>query len=98
MVTPFKDDLSIDWQSEVEIIYSTDADILESKFLNLNSNLARDILGWNPILSQDEAIRNSINWWKSNLLKGIPAEKLCYEEIKNFKLLLSLKNKGHING
>lgn len=86
------------WQSEVEIIYSTHADILESKYLNLNSILARDILGWHPVLSQDEAIRSSINWWKSNLLEGIPAEKLCIEEIKNFELLLSLKNMGQING
>jgi CDP-glucose 4,6-dehydratase len=86
------------WPSKTLIKFAENTNLLESKFLNLNSSLAHEILGWFPVLSQDEAIKKTITWWKRNLFENISANELCNEEIEDVRYLLSLKNLGSKHG
>ena len=40
----------------------------EKNELNLNSSLAKNYLGWEPILSQEEAISRTATWYKGWML------------------------------
>ena len=66
---------------EINVINS---EIYESNWLQLNSKLAKDTLGWQPSFSHQEAISLTAKWY-SRFLKGENAKSLICEEIKNFK-------------
>jgi hypothetical protein len=38
-------------------------DVKESEFLDIDSDLARNTLGWSPAWTQREAIVSTLNWW-----------------------------------
>ena len=57
---------------------------LESIELHLNSKLAEELLGWKPEFSQEEAVKSSINWWKSLQTSKIPASELISADVKAF--------------
>lgn len=86
------------WPSKTLIKFEENTNSLESKFLDLNSNLAHEILGWSPVLSQTEAIKRTITWWKRNLYENISANELCTEEIDYVMSLLSSNNLGGKHG
>ena len=54
----------------------------ESKFLDLDSSLAREQLGWSPSWSQEEAITSTINWWQKVLVQKGDPYTLCLEDIE----------------
>lgn len=54
---------------------------LESLSLELNSSLARKILNWSPIWSQEEAVISTFNWWNDVLNNGVKPEIACRKEI-----------------
>ena len=35
----------------------------ESKYLELDSSLARKLLNWQPCFSQKESIKETLDWW-----------------------------------
>jgi nucleoside-diphosphate-sugar epimerase len=57
---------------------------LESIELHLNSKLAEELLGWKPEFSQEEAVKSSINWWKSLQTSKTPASELISADVKAF--------------
>jgi CDP-glucose 4,6-dehydratase len=57
----------------------------ESKYLELDSLAARDILNWRPYFSQAESIKETINWWTA----GDTSEILATYTRKSIELLLS---------
>jgi nucleoside-diphosphate-sugar epimerase len=61
-----------------------DNNAIESKELNLDSNLATQNIGWEPRFSQKEAIISTIKWWESLCLKQIPASVLIQIDIAEF--------------
>jgi CDP-glucose 4,6-dehydratase len=54
---------------------------LESGLLDLDSSLARTLLGWEPKWNQDEAIHLTFSWWKSVLAGDISTEEACIKDI-----------------
>ena len=54
----------------------------ESRFLDLDSNLAHSELNWRPKWSQVEAIQATINWWKSVLVDKVSPEDACQLDIE----------------
>ena len=42
----------------------------ESVYLELDSSLASNELGWNPKLTQEQAINQTIDWWEANKLEN----------------------------
>lgn len=63
----------------------------EAFSLALDSQKARQVLHWNPIWSQEEAVVSSIRWWDAVLNKDVDPVDTCAQDIefalKNIKSL-----------
>ncbi len=57
---------------------------LESSNLELNSNLAKTILGWHAKMSQPLVIEETIKWWKDVLSSKKGAKEACIEDIQEY--------------
>ena len=64
---------------------------IESQYLDLNSNLAREILLWEPAWSQKEAIISTINWWQRVIRDETSALQATRDEIEKFLCFHDLK-------
>ena len=69
------------WGSKNEIHYLSGTNPLESQTLNLNSNKAHKVLGWENIWSQEEAIVSTVDWWKLVTSKSLTAKEACLQNI-----------------
>ena len=59
---------------------------VEASTLALDSSLAKELLGWSPNWSQEEAIKSTISWWKSYFADS----KFSFEEMNgDFERILS---------
>jgi hypothetical protein len=56
--------------------------MVEAENLDLNSNLAREKLNWEPLWTQEEAIVATFEWWKSVFLNQAKPLELCKKEIE----------------
>jgi len=65
------------------VLEYSDKEQRESTFLNLNSEKARQELGWKNIWSQEEAINASIIWWASVLDGEAKPLNACQTEINH---------------
>jgi CDP-glucose 4,6-dehydratase len=79
------------WQSESTIIYDEELRELEAKSLELNSSLSREKLGWQPMWTQQQAVIESISWWKDILFHGIDAQERCKSDIEKFMNKIDLR-------
>jgi len=61
----------------------------ESNQLELNSDLAREILGWESIWGQEGAIRSTVEWWKKYQLSATPQNLKAACEIDIEKIMKS---------
>jgi CDP-glucose 4,6-dehydratase len=71
---------------------------VESKKLQLDSNLANNLLGWRSRYSQKESIISTIKWWKSYLSSELSAQQLCEIDVADFLKIdvpLSIKTKSN---
>ena len=55
---------------------------MESEKLDLNSNLAREQLGWVNFWTQETAINSTLEWWDKVLSKKISPYDACLSDIK----------------
>ncbi len=81
--------------SELEIYENSDyaSDLnFEAQVLNLNSKLAKNFLNWQPIWTQQKAIKYTFEWWKEYLSDEGSAKKLCVKDIETFLSEATLKN------
>jgi CDP-glucose 4,6-dehydratase len=58
----------------------------EAKMLELNSDLAKNTLGWEPKWPQEVAIYKTFKWWSSYLNNLGSADELCKQEVTEFML------------
>jgi nucleoside-diphosphate-sugar epimerase len=58
----------------------------EAKMLELNSDLAKNTLGWEPKWPQEVAIYKTFKWWSSYLNNLGSADELCKQEVAEFIL------------
>lgn len=56
---------------------------LESSYLEINSNLATELLGWKPNWTQKEAIARTINWWETYFVEANCLHS-CQVDIKEY--------------
>ena len=59
----------------------------ESEWIALNSNLARDNLGVEPLLQHYEAVEWTIDWYRK-YLSGQDARNLCLDQISEYQRLI----------
>jgi CDP-glucose 4,6-dehydratase len=68
---------------ETEIEFDMTQEFKEDKFLNLNSQKAKDVLQWYPKKNIMQAITSTAIWYKEYLNKG-NVEKITYEQISEY--------------
>ena len=56
----------------------------ESNFLDLNSDLAKNVLSWRPVYKQKTAIRQTINWWDDYFNNTSNLRELVDEQIREY--------------
>lgn len=78
---------------DVRIKYQ-EAEIQETQNLELNSNLALNVFGWNPSWSTSEAIRKTAEWYRDHLEEKKSAFELCREQIDDWNEKKRLLTKG----
>ncbi len=57
---------------------------IEASKLNLDSENAREKLGWSPRWSQKEAVQNTFTWWKDYMDNPKNAGDLCKRTVEEF--------------
>ena len=74
------------WGNESKITYSADSysENLESKFLELDSRKARELLGWKPRWTQVEAVVKTTQWWKLVLSNEISVVDAVLNDISEY--------------
>lgn len=70
------------WVNKSEIIYGDGKNMVEAENLDLNSNLAWEMLNWKPLWTQEEAIIATFEWWKSVFFNQAKPLELCKKEIE----------------
>ena len=67
--------------------------ILESQFLDLDSNFAKKNLGWHPVWDQEKAIISAFNWWTSYLDKKMDPIDISKSDIRELLACHKIKYK-----
>lgn len=72
------------WPVEVKVEFpKNQQDVsVEAASLQLDSNFARRTLGWEPIWSQEAAVRSTMEWWDKILNKSVESEVACQSDIE----------------
>jgi CDP-glucose 4,6-dehydratase len=71
------------WPNDVSIDSSRGNELgsAEAQSLDLDSRLAREILGWSPYWSQEEAVVSSIKWWDKVINQQVSPQVACSTDI-----------------
>jgi CDP-glucose 4,6-dehydratase len=69
----------------------------EAQLLALDTSKARYILGWNSILGVDEAVQETLKWYKFQLANKSQKDlyKLCKDQIFNYIKKMEEKNENY---
>jgi CDP-glucose 4,6-dehydratase len=70
------------WNQETNVLTDiTSSNNQEAQELQLNSSYANEILGWNPVWSQEEAVIATVNWWRKVENNKVNPFTACLEDI-----------------
>jgi CDP-glucose 4,6-dehydratase len=70
------------WGEPTKILHEfTKNEPLESKSLGLDSNHAKQVLGWEPIWTQRDAVKSTIDWWRKTIFEESRARSNCLADI-----------------
>jgi CDP-glucose 4,6-dehydratase len=64
--------------------------LYEAKSLGLNSKLAKDLLEWAPVWTQEVAVSRTVRWWAQTLIDNKDPLELCRGEIRDYLKSLAL--------
>lgn len=56
----------------------------ESVYLDIDPSLALETLNWKPRWTQEQAIVNTINWWKKVLIEKVSPTEVCMDDIESY--------------
>jgi len=71
------------WVLPTKILYEFPKnEALESKSLGLDSNHANQVLGWEPVWTQREAVKSTIDWWRKTIFEESNASSNCLADIE----------------
>ncbi len=65
----------------VKVIENPENNLKEAKSLQLDSNLARNELNWNPCWTQAESVVSTVEWWKQYSHSKVSPIELCNFDI-----------------
>lgn len=82
----------LEWPDLQVAIEENDQSKYESKFLDLDSTEAEKVLNWQPVFSQQEAIRRTLSWWDKVIENPGSAQEVTDAEICEFIAMNELKS------
>ncbi len=65
------------WPMPMSIEFQNGSQNAESKLLDLNSEKSEKNLNWNPIWTQETAVKTTLNWWENVELRNISELEAC---------------------
>lgn len=83
----------VNFYGEGEIIISPDKNLHEANLLMLDIEKAKQILDWTPVLSADEAIKNTVEWYK-RFYSGEKMLDFTIKQINNYEKVRETKWKN----
>jgi CDP-glucose 4,6-dehydratase len=72
------------WGAGASCSYTQEVGVPEAKFLRLDSSKSKNELGWKPIMSVEEAVDWTIEWYRK-YYSGASAFELCQEQIELYE-------------
>lgn len=76
--------VAAEWGDNARVTLQMNADeVKEAMLLSVDSTKARTQLGWFPCWNIDEAIRQTVHWYRA-FYRGDDARKLCRQQIEDF--------------
>jgi CDP-glucose 4,6-dehydratase len=80
------------WGQPTKIFYEISKnEPLESKSLGLDSKHAQQVLGWQPVWTQREAVKSTIDWWRKTIFKKSLVRSSCLADIKATLQVLNVR-------
>ena len=71
------------WGESAIVKLESSADsVYEASKLELSSQLAKEILNWEPVWNQRSAVQATTEWWKGLLINGKDPLELCQNDIR----------------
>jgi CDP-glucose 4,6-dehydratase len=70
--------------TSIKHVDQNDNNLYEAKSLGLNSKLAKDLLEWAPVWTQEAAVSRTVRWWAQTLIDNKNPLELCRGEIKDY--------------
>jgi len=74
----------IEVRLEPELDKVNEFHLMEAKELDLDVSQAKKMINWESIITQEEAIRATFNWWRCHLTESKSAEFLVKTEVEKF--------------
>jgi CDP-glucose 4,6-dehydratase len=65
------------WGGDAHLKVVPSENALEAETLQLNADLASSVLDWQPIWSQEDAVKSTVEWWLNILKRGLSPEQAC---------------------
>ena len=72
------------WGERISFGFTNQREFHESSYLELNCDLASIELNWEPLMSQEEALTHTLEWWDSVLSKPGSEQEACERDIQKF--------------
>lgn len=69
-------------RTNIELDSSVPKSTTEAVSLDLNPNYAKNLLGWEPCWSQEDAVISTVEWWKQVLNQGIKPIEACLDDVR----------------
>ena len=73
------------WDDSAEWESSNDNHLHEAGLLQLNSDKARLLLGWEPYMSFDKAVTETIHWYREYYSNNLDMKKLTLKQIAEYE-------------
>jgi len=74
-------------ENDAKVVLSESAPEQASEILNLDldSSLAREVLGWQPVFNQEQAIVSTAKWWKQVIKNPRSINSAVQEDLETFR-------------
>jgi CDP-glucose 4,6-dehydratase len=72
-------------------VQTTERSSVEARALDLNSELAKGVLNWQPAWTQEMAIEKTFRWWNNYLIDEELPIDLCHADLLDFRKKLDLQ-------
>ena len=78
----------VEYYGKGKVIVGEKSSLHEAGILMLNIDKVKDVMGWTPTLTVDEAIRNTVEWYKHFYENDVNMYDFTIEQIKHYEEII----------